>query len=87
MVEVHQDDGHRLEILSAGAANASLHSAVLRMVGVLDSQHVAGKAKEDFAWTVSPVLVQSGQSTAMLSFGKASIPAAIRRRQPLQSTI
>ena len=64
MVEVHQDDGHGL-VLSAGAANASLHSAVLGVVGVLGCEHVAGEANEDFAGTVA----------AMLSFGKASPPA------------
>jgi hypothetical protein len=59
MIEVHQDDGHGSLILSAGrgAADASLYSTVLSVVGVLGSEHVVEKAKEDFTETVPPMFI------------------------------
>jgi hypothetical protein len=87
MVEVHQDNGHGLVFSSGGgAADATLNSAMLGMVAVLACEHVAGKAKEDFAGTITPKFSTLGHFTAMLSRGKDWTSVGMGRAQPLQVT-
>jgi hypothetical protein len=87
VVEVHQDDGHVL-VLSAegGSANASQHSSVLGMVGVLSCERGAGKAKEDFAGVVAPVLIAEPAEHSDVVFGEVFEACRMCRRQSLHST-
>lgn len=67
VLKAHQDLGiDQRSFLRA--ANASLHSAVLGVVGTLGCEHVTGKSKENFDGTVSPMPTKCNSANGLNAF-------------------